>query len=151
MMELIQALPAAAPLIGDLLAKNLDWPGADEIAERLHVLLPPQLQHVGAQPDGAAPQGQPGAPGGPPQAPLSPEALQAHAMLAQATQAAQALSQKVQEQGAALQQAQAQLATIEADRSVENRKLDIAQFDAETKRMAAQSNLFREPASATTP
>ena len=35
MIELIRADPDAAPLIGDLLAKNLDWPGADEIAKRL--------------------------------------------------------------------------------------------------------------------
>lgn len=35
MMELLRAFPDAAPVIGDLLAKNLDWPGADEIAERL--------------------------------------------------------------------------------------------------------------------
>jgi hypothetical protein len=31
-------------VIGDLVAKNLDWPGAQEIADRLHKLLPPQLQ-----------------------------------------------------------------------------------------------------------
>lgn len=35
MIELIRAFPPAAPLIGDLLAKNLDWPGADEVAHRL--------------------------------------------------------------------------------------------------------------------
>jgi hypothetical protein len=35
MIELIRAFPPAAPLIGDLLAKNLDWPGADEVARRL--------------------------------------------------------------------------------------------------------------------
>lgn len=35
MVELIRAYPAAAPVLGDLLAKNLDWPGADKIAERL--------------------------------------------------------------------------------------------------------------------
>lgn len=44
MMELIRSYPDAAPLIGDLLAKNLDWPGADEIAERLKKMLPPQLR-----------------------------------------------------------------------------------------------------------
>jgi hypothetical protein len=38
MIELIRAYPDAAPLIGDLLAKNLDWPGADEIAERMEAL-----------------------------------------------------------------------------------------------------------------
>lgn len=44
MIELIRAYPAAAEVIGDLLAKNLDWPGADEIADRLKKMLPPNLQ-----------------------------------------------------------------------------------------------------------
>ncbi len=41
MIELIRAYPAAAPVVGDLLARNLDWPGADEIAGRLAALVPP--------------------------------------------------------------------------------------------------------------
>ncbi|MDP3385038.1 MAG: portal protein, partial [Phenylobacterium sp.] len=44
MIQLIQAYPAAAPVIGDLLARNLDWPGADEIAQRLSSLLPAQVR-----------------------------------------------------------------------------------------------------------
>jgi hypothetical protein len=44
MMMLIKSFPQAAPVIGDLVAKNLDWPGAQEIADRLHKMLPPQLQ-----------------------------------------------------------------------------------------------------------
>ena len=44
MMELLRSFPAAAPIIGDLIAQNLDWPGADEIAERLKAMLPQQLQ-----------------------------------------------------------------------------------------------------------
>ncbi len=44
MMELLRIFPAAAPIIGDLLVKNLDWPGADEISERLKAMLPPALQ-----------------------------------------------------------------------------------------------------------
>lgn len=43
MIELIRAFPAAAPVIGDLLAKNLDWPGADEISERLKALYEQQF------------------------------------------------------------------------------------------------------------
>jgi hypothetical protein len=46
MIELIRAYPQAAPLIGDLLAKNLDWPGADEIAQRLSAMLPAQVKGV---------------------------------------------------------------------------------------------------------
>ena len=56
MIELIRAYPAAAPLIGDLLAKNLDWPGADEVAERLQAMLPPQAR--GADPQAQAVQAQ---------------------------------------------------------------------------------------------
>lgn len=43
MIEFIRAYPNAAPLVGDLLAKNLDWPGADDIADRLKAMLPPQI------------------------------------------------------------------------------------------------------------
>jgi hypothetical protein len=42
MMQLIQAYPAAAPLVGDILVKSLDWQGADEIAERIRRMIPPQ-------------------------------------------------------------------------------------------------------------
>jgi len=57
MIELIRAYPAAAPAIGDLLAKNLDWPGADEVASRLQALLPPKLAG-GASPEAQAAQAQ---------------------------------------------------------------------------------------------
>jgi hypothetical protein len=40
MIELMRAFPAAASVLGDLLAKNLDWPGADEIAKRLQSINP---------------------------------------------------------------------------------------------------------------
>ena len=46
MMELLRAFPQAAPVVGDLLAKNLDWPGADEIAERLKKLVPGQEPQI---------------------------------------------------------------------------------------------------------
>jgi hypothetical protein len=61
MMELIQAYPQIAPMIGDLLVKNLDWPGADEIAQRLQAQMP-------------APAGAPS---------VAPPALQAIALLKQ--------------------------------------------------------------------
>lgn len=58
MIELIRAYPDAAPVIGDLLAKNLDWPGAEEVAERLEKMLPEQLrpQKDGEEPDPGVPQ-----------------------------------------------------------------------------------------------
>jgi hypothetical protein len=56
MIELIRAYPAAAPVIGDLLAKNLDWPGADEIAGRLAAMLPPQAKSAAPEVEAAKAQ-----------------------------------------------------------------------------------------------
>ena len=58
MIELIRAYPAAAPVVGDLLARNLDWPGADEIAGRLAALVPPAAK--GAAPEVEAAKAQMG-------------------------------------------------------------------------------------------
>ncbi len=44
MTEFIRSVPQSAPLLGDLLAKNQDWPDADEVQKRLQSLLPPQVQ-----------------------------------------------------------------------------------------------------------
>ncbi|MGA7329698.1 MAG: portal protein [Rhodomicrobium sp.] len=43
MLQFIQAVPQAAGVAADLVARNMDWPGADEIAERLRRMLPPQV------------------------------------------------------------------------------------------------------------
>ena len=45
MLLFMKAVPQAGPLIGDLIAKNMDWPGAEEIATRLASMLPPQLMN----------------------------------------------------------------------------------------------------------
>jgi len=55
-MEFIRVYPQAAPVVGDILARNMDWPGATEISMRLKQLLPPQLQ--GQSPEAQAAQQQ---------------------------------------------------------------------------------------------
>lgn len=52
MLEFMKVVPAAGPIVADLFAKNLDYPGAQEIAARLRALLPPAVS-------GAAGQGPP--------------------------------------------------------------------------------------------
>ena len=44
MTEFIRAFPPAAPVMGDLYAKSMDWPQAEEIGERLEELLPPPIK-----------------------------------------------------------------------------------------------------------
>lgn len=43
MMEFVRANPQAAGLVMDLIAKNQDWPGAEEFAERFRKTLPPEI------------------------------------------------------------------------------------------------------------
>ena len=44
LVQFVQAYPNAFPMIGDLLAENMDWPGAKQVAARLKKMLPPKLQ-----------------------------------------------------------------------------------------------------------
>lgn len=53
MQEMIRAFPQSAPVIGPEMAKNLDWPGADIIAEKLEKMvggeqpeIPPEVQQA---------------------------------------------------------------------------------------------------------
>jgi hypothetical protein len=70
MVELVRAAPALMAVGGDLLVKNMDFPGADELAERVKRSIPPQI--VGDQDggDGAAPMI------GPDGQPMPPEGAQ---------------------------------------------------------------------------
>ena len=43
MLELIRVAPQILPLIGDLMAKNFDWPDASELAKRLRTQLPAEI------------------------------------------------------------------------------------------------------------
>ena len=43
MIHFLQAYPPAAQVIGDLVAKAMDWPDSEAIAKRLKVMLPPQI------------------------------------------------------------------------------------------------------------
>lgn len=43
MIDFVRAFPPAAGVTADLVAQNMDWPGADQFAERLKKLLPPGI------------------------------------------------------------------------------------------------------------
>lgn len=40
MMEFLKVLPQSAPVISDLIARNMDWPGANQVADRLAATNP---------------------------------------------------------------------------------------------------------------
>lgn len=49
MTELVRAVPAIAQIAGDLVVKNMDFPGADEIAKRIERSIPPGVKDDGPQ------------------------------------------------------------------------------------------------------
>lgn len=73
MADFIQYYPNAAPLIGDLYAKSMDWPGAEEVSERLEFLLPPEVKEIKAAKEAKQSGEPPPAPDPPP--PPSPQEL----------------------------------------------------------------------------
>lgn len=62
MSEMVQASPQLWGVIGDLLVKNMDWPGSQSMAERLKATLMPAVQKVVQQqelPPGSPPPPEP--------------------------------------------------------------------------------------------
>jgi hypothetical protein len=43
LIQFVQAVPQAGAAAADLIAKNMDWPGAEELADRLRKMLPPGI------------------------------------------------------------------------------------------------------------
>lgn len=132
MQQVLQSAPDLIHVIGDIFFKQSDLAGADQIAERLHKMLPPQLQDHEEQ---------------------TPE--QAQAMVAQAQQQMQAMGgelQKLQFERAAktaehqgkMQQIQLQ---AQADMALEDKKLEaqLAVAEINTKaQMTAERASFVE-------
>lgn len=121
MTELMRVYPDAAPLIGDLLAKNLDWPGAEDIAARFKAMLPPQIKEADEN---------------------SPEAAvmqQANAAVQQVQEQMQAMQQQaaqiIQKAQAEAQQLKMELAATKQNAAIEAEKLVIERYKAETERM----------------
>jgi len=73
LMQFMQHYPPAAEVISDLVAKNLDFPGADQMARRLEATIPPEIKNY----DPDAPPPPPPPP--PPEVELEREKMQAEA------------------------------------------------------------------------
>jgi hypothetical protein len=123
MMQFVQAFPQSAPVIGDLIAKSLDWPGSDEIAKRLQSMLPPQAQS-GAKP---------------------PQLMQAEQAIQQLQQQLQQAQQQLQQAGQQVNEKQSDLRLRNNELQLKAKELGIKQFEAETKRMAEQANAQQVP------
>jgi hypothetical protein len=111
-LQIITQAPNMMPVVGDLLFRNLDFPGAEEIAERLKNMVPPQAL------GGASPEMQ------------------------QAQQTIQQLQQQLQKMDAAQRKTLDALSTekIKGRDTAAQKEIDI--FDANTKRISALKEML---------
>lgn len=107
MMEAVQVFPELMQVAGDIIAKAQDWPGAQELSERLRKAIPPQYLEGEKGPDGQ-----------PIQAGPDPQTQQ---MIAEGT--------------ATIQELQKQVVDLESKTAVEVEKLRLEKYKADTDRM----------------
>jgi hypothetical protein len=130
MTAMVQAHPPLMEVVGDLLIRNMDWPGAREIADRLKKMLPPQLQE---NPDEQGQQI-------PPQ--VQQMLQQAQQKDQQAGQMIEQLTQKVHELMDQIEAKQGELDAAMAKAELESQtKLQIAQMDNEAKILIAEAQI----------
>jgi hypothetical protein len=113
MMEAVQVYPQMMEVAGDLIAKAQDWPGSEELSERLRKMVPPQLLSDKEK----AEMGQQG-----------PDVNQ---MMQQSA----TMQEEIQKGAQELQKLQQENLVLKTKHDVEMRKLAIDEFKAETDRL----------------
>ena len=127
LIELMRAVPAAAPVVGDALLEHMDFQGADKIAKRLKAMLPPNIQ---ALEDEKISQSD------------NPEAAALQAQLEQGKQQMQQMQQQgqslMQEMDALKKDKSADVQVKMADLEVKKLELGVKQAEAQNKMMELQ-------------
>jgi hypothetical protein len=119
-MGLMQGNPGLFPVVGDLVVKTFDYPYSDEMAERLRVMAPPQIQQMLAQKEQQGGK------------PLDPRA---QAAMAQAEQ----MMQQVQQMGQVVEQAagEAEGMKAETDKAMTELESQRVKLEADYQKMLA--------------
>lgn len=113
MMQAIQVWPQLIPIAGDIIVKAQNWPGADQLAQRLQKTIPPQFL-----------EGEKDENGNPIQTGPTPEQIQ---QLQQGAMELHGQNQKLSQENAELK----------TKAAVQIQANQIAMYDAETKRIEA--------------
>ena len=115
MLQAINMNPQLGMIIGDLVAKNSDWPGAEEIAKRLKAMLPPEIANL-EKVEGL------------------PE--EAQAIVARAQGQLEQMNQTLAEGTMILQAKDAEIADLKRQMGYKDRELDIKEQDMHMKHNA---------------
>lgn len=124
-LQFVQSMPDIAQYVMDIIAQNMDWPGADEFAERLRKALPPGL--VEKDPSE-----------------MTPEEQQAFMMEQAAARQAQAMQQAAAD--LEMRKAAAEVAETEADAAKRAAEAEETRIDAALKQieLLAKQGLLAE-------
>jgi hypothetical protein len=123
MEEFFRAYPQAAPLLGDLYAKTLEWTDADRAAERLRKMLPPGVAEEQEED-------------------MSPEQVQAKQAQMQQQQAEAAMQQEAQEIAKAKAIAEAKEADADARKAAaeaDKAEIEVAAMRGDIKALVESS------------
>lgn len=121
MMEAIQVFPELMQVAGDLVVKAQDWPGAEELSERLRKTIPPQLLSDKEK------------------AEMGEQAPDMNAIMQQQAQVQEQMQQAMQE----LQKLQQENQTLKVKADIEAKRLQIEEFRAETERLNAYAAITK--------
>jgi len=124
MTDVLKSKPELMQIIGDLVFRNLDWPGADKIADRLKSMLPPQIQALENDKD----------------KPMDPKV---RALMTQVEQGMQMVQQKAQELAAVQQEVQGESAKLQGEKKsldADKKILDFSKklMETDAKRIEAE-------------
>jgi hypothetical protein len=111
MAQVLQANPALWQVAGDLLVKNFDWPGADDLAKRLRKMIDPKLLEDNAE--------------------ASPELMAAQQQM-------QAMQAEMQQMASMLQHVNQSIENRDVE--VKEFEAKVKAYEAETRRLAAVQN-----------
>jgi hypothetical protein len=111
MAQVLQANPALWQVAGDLLVKNFDWPGADDLAKRLRKMIDPKLLEDNAE--------------------ASPELMAAQQQM-------QAMQAEMQQMAAMLQNVNQSIENRDVE--IKEFEAKVKAYEAETRRLSAVQN-----------
>lgn len=111
MAQVLQANPSLWQVAGDLLVKNFDWPGADDLAKRLRKMIDPKLLEDNAE--------------------ASPELMAAQQQM-------QAMQQEMSQMATMLQNVSQSIEN--RDMEIKEFEAKVKAYEAETRRLAAVQN-----------
>ena len=123
MMSFSQQDPNFMPRYGDIVFRQMDWPGAEEIAKRAKLFLPPEIAQAEQQ-DGASPE-------------VKQVMTQAQQAIQQRDAALHEATQQIHDLFSQVNELQHKLQSKAGDLTIREHQANTQAFEAETKRIAA--------------